>query len=140
MRALILLAALLAFPAHAIEWGPYIGRYVKAYDGDTVTLNILIWPDLVKNANVRIKGIDAPEIRGDCKAEKDKAKAARDYLRELLIEAGSVFVTVHGFDKYGRPLADIEIQDKDLGEMLIEAGHARRYEGGTRLSWCGDPS
>ena len=30
---------------------------------------------------MRIRGIDTPEIRGKCAAEKTKAKAARDFLR-----------------------------------------------------------
>lgn len=140
MRVLIVLAALVAAPAPAaLTWGPYVGQYVKNYDGDTVTLKLLIWPDLVKTAQVRILGIDAPEVRGECDREKRQAREARDYLADLLTDAGIVRVTVHGFGKFGRPLADLEVGDRNVGELMIDQGHARRYDGGARASWC-DPN
>lgn len=139
-KTLLILAVLWAAPVHAIEWGPYVASYVRAYDGDTVTLKILIWPDLNKVATVRLRGIDAPEIRGECDREKRRAWAARDFVRDALGEASSVFVTIHGFDKYGRALADIDINGEDLAGQVVEAGHAREYDGGVRLGWCGSPS
>ena len=133
------LAAILLFssaPCQAMTWGPYLARYVRAYDGDTVTLQILIWPDLRKMESVRIKGIDAPEIRGECDRERDMAIEARDRVRELL-DGTLVSVTVYGFDKYGRALGDIRAGDKDVGQTLLDEGLARAYDGGARLGWCG---
>ena len=42
----------------------------------------------------------------------------------------------------GRVLADVQIHTghrrstDDLAELLIEAGHARPYDGGARAGWC----
>ena len=38
--------------------------------------------------------------------------------------------------KYFRVLADAYIDDKNLADSLIKAGHARVYDGGKRLGWC----
>ena len=45
----------------------------------------------------------------------------------------------------GRVLSDVQIQARDsrlntqdLAELLIDHGHARRYDGGARSGWCED--
>jgi endonuclease YncB( thermonuclease family) len=38
-------------------------------------------------------------------------------------------------DRFGRVLARVVFQDKDMGEMLVAAGVARRWTG-RRESWC----
>ncbi len=38
--------------------------------------------------------------------------------------------------KYFRILADVYGDDQSLSEALIQAGHARPYDGGTREGWC----
>lgn len=48
-----------------------VGAVVKeAYDGDTLTVEASLWPDLVWTGNVRVLGVDTPEIRGECDQEK----------------------------------------------------------------------
>lgn len=47
---------------------------VSVYDGDTFKVNIDDYPAIVGEAiSIRIRGIDAPEIRGKCLSEKVKA-------------------------------------------------------------------
>ncbi len=58
---------------------------IRCYDGDTCTFTIPgVHPFFGEKISVRIRGIDTPEIRGKCAVEKRKAKAARDFLRNLL--------------------------------------------------------
>ena len=38
--------------------------------------------------------------------------------------------------KYFRILANVFVGSKNLGEVLINAGHARFYNGGKRGLWC----
>ena len=35
-------------------------------DGDTLTVEAALWPDLVWTGNARVQGVDAPQIRGEC--------------------------------------------------------------------------
>lgn len=39
--------------------------------------------------------------------------------------------------KYFRLLADVYIDGNSLAKGLIASGHARPYNGGKRLGWCG---
>ncbi len=67
--------------------------WIRCYDDDTSTFTLPgVHPFFGEKISVRIRGIDTPEIRGKCEAEKRKAKAARDYLRNLLrkVEGGDV--------------------------------------------------
>ena len=39
-------------------------------------------------------------------------------------------------DKYGRTLARVYLDGRDLSDMLIEAKLGRPYNGERRLTWC----
>ncbi len=84
-----------------------------AYDGDTITVEAGIWPDLTWSGSVRVLGVDAPEIQSACEAERALAIAARDYVRDLLIDE-SVILGVIENEYGGRVLANVYIwQDGD---------------------------
>ena len=107
-----------------------------AYDGDTLTVEAGIWPDLTWDGSVRILGVDTQEIRGACEVERQLAIAARDYIRDLLLDESVILANVEN-DKYGeRVLANVYFwQDDELArvsDLLIANGHAREYHGGTR--------
>ncbi|MGH6717921.1 MAG: thermonuclease family protein [Alphaproteobacteria bacterium] len=112
-------------------------------DGDTLAVRARIWLDQDVATIVRIDGIDAPELRGTCDAERARAVAARAALA-WLIGDGPVTLTDVGHDKYGgRVRAEVATAaGADVAETLIAAGLVRRYAGGTRQPWCtagGDP-
>lgn len=138
MIAEFLLAVSLSFPVTGTQYGPYTAKYVKNYDGDTITLSIAVWPSWVVVKPARLKFIDTPEMRGKCIEEKVLARKATNRVRELLKD-DLFYVTVHGVDKYGRPLVSILTKDGDLSDILLKEKLARRYDGGTRLPWCGVP-
>ena len=110
---------------------------VDAYDGDTITVEAEIWPDISWSGSVRVRGVDTPEIRGRCATEKALAIVARDFVRGLLIDATVTLSDVE-HDLYGgRFLATILLDDgQDLAGLLIANGYGRPYEGGRRQSWC----
>ena len=105
---------------------------LSVYDGDTITVEARIWPGLTWTGSVRVRGVDTPEIRGKCAAEKAAAIAARDF---VLGDAVTLAGVAHG--KYaGRVVADVVLSDgRNLATVLIEAGYAP-YEGGQRRGWC----
>ena len=107
------------------------------YDGDTLTVDAEVWPDIGWTGSVRVRNVDTPEIRGACDQEKRLAIAARDYVRGLLLEE-SVTLTEVDNDLYGgRVLAHVQLKGgESLADLLIGNGYGRPYDGGTRQSWC----
>ena len=107
------------------------------YDGDTFTVDAEVWPDIGWTGSVRVRNVDTPEIRGACDQEKHLAVAARDYVRELLIDE-SVTLTEVDNDLYGgRVLAHVLLKGgESLADLLIAKGYGRPYDGGTRQGWC----
>lgn len=103
---------------------------VKVVDGDSVRL--AGW------GLVRLDGIDTPELKGRCAAEKVLARRARARLGELLA-AGPVQVTWGEArrEKFGRPLVRISAGGHDVAETLIAEGLGRAYAGAQRGGWCG---
>jgi micrococcal nuclease len=144
MRIPIFIAALLiflnAFPAFAdcYDWPLREGSNGRvAYDADTIyVLMPEIAPELEK-MSVRVNGVDAPEIRGECDFEKDLAKKARDYVLDALEKAENISFCNPLWGKYaGRVVADVMVGDKLLSEMIISNGLGRSYDGGKRKNWC----
>jgi micrococcal nuclease len=109
---------------------------VRTIDGDTFLARVRQrnGRDLV--ARVRLRGIDAPEMKASCQEELDKAEAAARALRDLLGEGG-VTITNLGPDKYGRVLADVATKrTANVSAALLAGGYARSYNGGHRDGWC----
>ncbi|WP_439372308.1 thermonuclease family protein [Bradyrhizobium sp. DASA03120] len=109
---------------------------IRTIDGDTFLARVLQrnGRDLV--VRVRLRGIDAPEMKASCQDELDKAKAATAALRDLLGQ-GDVTISNLGADKYGRVLADVATRrTANVSAALLAGGYARSYDGGHRDGWC----
>lgn len=109
---------------------------IRTIDGDTflARLRQRDGRDLV--VRVRLRGIDAPELKASCQEELDKAEAAARALRDLLGQGG-VTITNLGPDKYGRVLADVATKrTANVSAALLAGGYARSYNGGHRDGWC----
>lgn len=138
--------------------------YVESiYDGDTITLliptKLSIYNmcsfntiDLDTDTNksnkiilnkikVRLYGIDTPELKPkknlpNREAHIAKAKEARDYLSELILNK-IIKVVFMSNDKYGRPLVKLYLYDliSDelcVNDLMIKKGLAKKYDGGTK--------
>ena len=134
----LVLAAAPAGPATEALPGPISAHVVAVVDGDTFDARARIWLDQEIRVRVRLIGIDAPELRAGCAAEKVLAERARDLL-EAKIGEGRVVLRQIRHGKYaGRVLAEVtNAADEDLAEVLLAAGLARAYAGGARATWCG---
>jgi endonuclease YncB( thermonuclease family) len=110
---------------------------LRVIDGDTFEARINLWPGLEVTTRVRLRGIDAPELKARCDDERIKAEAARDALRAML-DQGEVGITRVTLDKYGgRVVADaFTAATPNVSAALLDAGYARRYAGGHRDGWC----
>ena len=156
-RLAALTLAILAFPVlgwangdKGVAFPPSIvADVVSVYDGDTLTVNAYPRPQMTIRTSVRVKGIDTPEINGQCEAEKQRANLARDVAKEMVgervilqnIELDKRIVLQNvQLGKYaGRVVADVILEDgRSLADILITADLARPYDGGTREGWCED--
>ena len=117
--------------------GTHPADVLRVLDGDTFEARVRVWPGLDITTKIRLRGIDAPELKARCAEERTKAETARDALTAMLAEGG-VAVAHVGLDKYGgRVLADAATRTTpDIGAAMLAKGFARAYGGGRRESWC----
>ena len=107
------------------------------YDGDTFRSNIEGFPAVIgESMSIRINGIDTPELRGKCDKEKQLARLAKQFTVERLRAAKSVILKNIKRGKYFRLIADVYLDGVNLGDQLIKQGHAVRYQGNTKQTWC----
>ena len=104
---------------------------IETVDGDTVRKG---------DVSYRLLGYDTPEtIFAECEAERRLGIKAKERLAELIDNAGEVILIEQGRkrDHYGRGLARLIIDGRDVADVLVEEGYARRYDGRTRRrGWC----
>ena len=92
------------------------------YDADTIRVDIdLGFRTWKVNEQLRLARINAPEVRGE---EKEKGIAARNALREL-IDGKEIRIETEKTGKYGRYIAEIEFEGKNINDWLVESGHAK---------------
>lgn len=102
---------------------------LRVIDGDTLEHQGLSY---------RLKGYDTPEVlHADCDAEKALGNRATARLQAMIDAASSMELRVEDErDRYGRGLAELWIDGRNVGPVLIGEGFARLYNGGARQGWC----
>ena len=128
------------------------GKIVSVYDGDTVNIVLPLFgqTNALTNTQIneasgiklykfscRLSGVDTPELRTKNVKEKEFGLQVRDKLREKVLNK-VVNVECYDFDKYGRLLIDIYIDDIHINKWLITEGYAKSYDGGTKSKWFED--
>ena len=117
--------------------GPVEARVLRVVDGDTFVAEALVWPGHAVRVSVRIRGIDAPEMRSRCAAEKRAARQARAALERLIGGSPVSVSNIGGGKYYGRVLADVaNAGGQALGPALMAGALVRAYEGGRRVPFC----
>lgn len=93
---------------------------------------------MIDNETIRIANIDAPEIRhAKCDAERRLGRVERATPQQFL-SRGTIAIargdpeSGRKTDRYGRTLADISVDARDVGELLIEREMARPWTGKRR--------
>jgi endonuclease YncB( thermonuclease family) len=109
----------------------------RVVDGDTLAVRVTVWLGQELRVLVRVRGVDAPELRGACEAEKARARDAAAALARLVSGGSVVLTAIEGDKYYGRVLADVTTTEGNhVGLALISGGFVRPYDGGTRSGWC----
>jgi micrococcal nuclease len=96
------------------------------HDGDTLNVDIDlgfgIW---LRNQNIRLYGINAPELKG---LTKEAALKSRSRLSELVIGKKIIIETIKDKkEKYGRWLGKIFVDNIFINNILISEGLAIPY-------------
>lgn len=128
---------------HNIRWELCKGRREEmpncVVDGDTIR---------IAYRNYRIGQLDTPETRRPSKAcpeiERAKGEAAKRYTLDMMRRAKTIRVTVYldpltgdeYREKFGRIMAKVEADKKDIAQALIKSKNARPYDGEMKSNWC----
>ena len=113
----------------------HVRGLVSVHDGDTCTLNIDMGFDISREVDIRVQGIDTPEMMG---ASKAAAMVARDAAAAwITARLDRLVLLSKELDKYGRILGDLQdtSNNQTLSSFLIGAKLAHAYDGGTKVAW-----
>ncbi len=95
----------------------YQATVVKVYDGDTCTVVIDLGFKLTYKTSVRLRWLDAPEVRGE---EREKGLIVRDWLRDLLPIGTKVVIESEKLGKYGRPIVVLYSEEgNNINKMML---------------------
>lgn len=83
-------------------------------DGDTFEALLHVAPQLIVAVDIRVDGVDAPEITGDCKEE---GKRVRDLVAQFLAGACEIRVELTGYS-FGRWVCIVTVDGEDLAEWI----------------------
>lgn len=92
------------------------GQIVRVSDGDTVTLQ-----SETGTLKIRLAGIDAPESR------MPHGQEAKSHLAAMVL-GKEVQAIVHKKDRYGRTIATLMLNTKDVNLAMVQAGMAWHYK------------
>lgn len=92
----------------------------QAIDGDSLRLN---------GEEIRLEGIDAPELRQTCERQGRSVACGREAKRflENLIGQGKVSCQPTGIDRYDRILARCMVAGQSINALMVQEGMAIAY-------------
>lgn len=99
-----------------VKPGPATAVVTSVYDGDTITLDT--------GDRVRLRWVNTPEL----KPHEDYGPEARDYASALV--QGKMVTLIYGSalrDGYGRLIAGVMVEDKNLSLELIKQGYGHLF-------------
>ena len=117
-------------------------RVTNVHDGDTVTIMYLIGNKTPFKINLRMEGIDAPEITSKNTLEKEAGLAVTRWLKVKIAAQKYWWVLLKKWDKYGgravgmlyySNFSDHEIS---LNAEMMDLGLVVPYNGGKKEEWA----
>jgi micrococcal nuclease len=110
------------------EYGCTVERVV---DGDTIDVVIDLGFSCLYKSRVRLYGIDTPESRTRNKDEKARGKLAAKFLSDSVSPGGVILKTKlkDSRGKFGRVLATVWVDGKNINQSMIDNYHAAEYHG-----------
>jgi micrococcal nuclease len=114
--------------------GPVTAEILRVIDGDTLLVEAQPWPQQKMEVYVRIRGIDAPELKSKCEASRVAGADAQHALEVLAAQSHQIqLVRISGDKYFGRIVADVIMADgRSAADNLLLAGLVRTYDGGRK--------
>jgi micrococcal nuclease len=105
------------------------------------SLYVVVDGDTIRSpagVSYRLMGYDTPEtFQAKCPAELEAGLKAKERLKELIASGETKLIESGKIDRYGRSLARLEVNGRDVAVILVSEGLARPYNGkGKREGWC----
>ena len=124
---LLLLAVIVLTLLAIIRFLPESGNinpngYARVIDGDSL---------IVDSIEIRLRGIDAPELEQTCSRNGTEWNCGRYAARRLREHLGAALVTCRGdgFDQHNRLLAVCRVKGGEVNRWLVEKGWAVSFNG-----------
>ena len=124
-------------------YSEYYGTVERVIDGDTLVVRLDLWPGLEAIYSVRVRGVDAPELRGaKCPQERLWAEEAKAQAEKLYGPGTTVRIENVELDSFGRAIADIRRWRSDrwmhFADEMVEREMAQAWqEDWPDIDWCG---
>lgn len=115
-----------------------LGTLERVSDGDTVSVlrsrsldNLFLDDFDAPRLKIRMTGMDAPEVHlptpNGMVGQGRWGDAATNYLIRLFRPSKEVLLDSSGTDKYGRTLARVLVENRDLNLAMVSSGQAATY-------------
>lgn len=95
-------------------------KVIHISDGDTLTVRVSTTDVEDENIKIRLAQIDAPE-RGQPWGTRSKQEIAR------MVDGKTVMILPQSTDRYGRTIAQVEIDGTDVNRQMVALGAAWAY-------------
>ena len=125
------------------EYPLYFAEVTRTIDGDTLSVSVSLWPGLTVETDIRVRGIDAPEVsRTGCDAEGEWGAEASDWLAGAFPPGTAVRIEeIEEGTFAGRTIATISRWDGErwvrAADELIERGLAVEWTPSMDpVPWC----
>ena len=105
----------------------YKGKIIRVIDGDTYEAIINIGFGVKQLFRIRLAGVDTPELK------TDKGKKVKEEISKLLTDKDVIAKEFPKADKFGRALAYIELDGKDITDLILENDWGKEYYGGKKI-------
>lgn len=147
MKNILLITLLTSFTTFAGQkLGDCQAIVDEVLDGDTVSVNTITCLKDGRHAvtrnvrvDIRLIGIDTPEMKGKLPCEQQKALEVKALVEKYIKPNDIIKIISVKDDKFGgRYDGDIIINDVSLSSILLQSGLAYKYYGGTKkqINWC----
>jgi len=133
---ILLLLPLLLYAGKTNYGDATVSEVTSIYDGDTFRCNMKGYPAIIgEHMGIRVAGIDTPEMRDKRPEIKALAQKAKQFAVQRLREGKVIELKNMYRGKYFRIVAEVWIDGVNLGDELIKAGLAHKYDGGKKVEW-----
>jgi micrococcal nuclease len=102
----------------------YKGIVTYVVDGDTYDILVSLGFDTYQLIRFRLYYYDTPEVRGE---EREEGLKVKQIVKDM-IEGKEVILKSTKKGSFSRYLAEIWVEDKNLGDYLLKEGHAKVFE------------